>query len=66
MAVLSEAIRANLKISYGEDAWDYTVSGLNPEANGYSLLLLAEAVSLFQGLEPLDLVSRNEYRLVSN
>jgi len=65
MAILSESVRANLKISYGEDAWDYTVSRLDTEAAADSLLLLAEAISVFQGVEPMDLISTNEYRLVN-
>ena len=63
MEVLSEAVRANLMISYGKDAWNYTVSRLGTDVGAGSLLLLAEAVSLLQGAEPLDLVSTNEYRL---
>ena len=63
MEVTTEAVRANLRISFGKDLWDYTVSRLSTEADAESLLLLAEAVSLLQGAEPLDLVSTKEYRL---
>ena len=61
--ISTEAIRANLKIRYGEDLKDFTVSRLDTEADAYSMILLAEAVSLFQGAAPADLLSTSEYRL---
>ena len=63
--ILTEAVRANLKICYGEDFKDFTVSRLDTEADPYSMILLAEAVSLFQGAEPLDLLGTSEYQLVT-
>ena len=68
MAVLSESVRSSLRISYGEGdvAWNFTLSRLNTEAGADSLLLLAEAVSVFQGAEPVDLISTDEYQLVNS
>ena len=65
MTISTEAVRGNLRLSYGEDAWTYTVSRLNAEADASRLLLLAEAVSDLQGDVPMDLINRNEFRLVS-
>ena len=67
MAVLSESVRSSLRVGYGadDDAWNYTVSRLNPEADADSLVLLAEAMGVFQGVEPAELVSTDEYQLVS-
>ena len=62
--ISTEAVRANLKICYGEDVKDFTVSSLDTEAGAGSMILLAEAVSLLQGVEPLDLLGTGEYRLV--
>ena len=65
MAVLSESVRSNLRISYGEDedAWNSTMSRLNTEADADSLVLLVEAISVFQGVEPAELACTNEYIL---
>ncbi|MDR1558817.1 MAG: hypothetical protein LBS84_03785 [Clostridiales bacterium] len=65
MAILSEPVRSSLKISFGGDDGSYTVSRLNAEASADSLLLLAEAVNLLQGIDPQDLIRAKEYRLVS-
>ena len=64
MTILTEGMNGNLRLSYGEETSNYTVSRLNPDAEAGSLLLLAEAVSILQGKEPLDLVSRSEFRLI--
>ena len=66
MAISTESVRANLKISCGEDTKDYTLSRLDTGADANSLLLLAEAVSMFQGVEPLDLIRTCEYRLIKH
>ena len=68
MAVINESVRSSLRISYGEDedAWNYTVSRLDTEADADSLVLLVEAISVFQGAEPVDLVSTNEYQLIKS
>ena len=63
--ISTEAVRANLKICYDEDVKDFTVSRLDTEAGADSMILLAEAVSLLQGADPMDLVGTSEYRLVS-
>ena len=64
MALTSESVRASLKISYdGDETWNFTMSRLNTAANADSLMLLADAVSAFQGTEPAGLISTNEYRL---
>ena len=63
MAISTEALRGNLRLSYGDDVTNYTVSGLDAEADAGSLLLLAEAVGILQGEEPLDLINRSEFRL---
>ena len=66
MTISTEALRGNLRLTYGnDDTWNYTVSRLNPEADASSLLLLAEAVSDLQGEELMDLINRSEFRLVS-
>ena len=64
MTITTESIRANLKITYGEDTRDYTISRLDAGADANSLLLLAEAVSMFQGAAPLDLIRTCEFRLI--
>jgi len=65
MAVLNESVRSSLRIGYeGEEAWNFTVSRLNTEADPNSLMLLAEAVGVFQGTEPASLVSTNEYQII--
>jgi len=67
MAVTSESVRASMKISYDDgETWNYTVSRLNTKADANSLMLLAEAVSAFQGAEPVDLLSTSESQLISN
>ena len=63
MDILTESVRANLKICYGEDMKDFTVSRLDTEADADSLMLLGQAVSLFQGAEPLDLLGTKEFKL---
>ena len=67
MEILNDPVRSSLRISYGEgdDAWNSTVSRLNTEASADSLMLLAEAISEFQGGEPADLIYTNEYQLES-
>ena len=68
MAVLCESVRSSLRISYGEDedAWNYTMSRLDTDADADSLVLLVEAIGVFQGKEPADLVSTNEYQLINS
>ena len=66
MAVTSESVRASLRISYDDgETWNYTVSRLNTKADASSLMLLAEAVSTFQGADPADLLITSESQLVS-
>ena len=60
------AVRANLKICYGENKKNYTVLRLNPEADADSLFLLAEGVDILQGGTATELVSTCEYRLEYN
>jgi len=56
--VASEAVRSSLRIGYdAEDLGNYSVSRLNPDASADSLVLLAVAVSEFQGADPSDLIS---------
>ena len=64
LSILTEGVNGNIKLSFGEETANYTVSRLNPDADADSLLLLAEAVSILQGITPLDLVSKSEYRLI--
>ena len=64
MTILTEGVNGNLRLSFGEETANYTVSRLNPDAEAGDLLLLAEAVAILQGETPLDLVSRSEFRLI--
>ena len=64
LTVSREGVNGNLRLSFGENIANYTVSRLNPEAEAGSLLLLAEAVATLQGETPSDLVSRSEFRLI--
>ena len=65
MEILSDPVRSSLRICYSESdgAWNSTVSRLNTEASADSLMLLAEAISEFQGVQPADLIFTNEYQL---
>ena len=63
LTISREGVNGNLRLSFGEDVANYTVSRLNPNAEAGSLLLLAEAVATLQGEALTDLVSRSEFRL---
>ena len=64
MTILTEGRTGNIRLSFGEEITNYTVSRLNPDAEASDLLLLAEAVSTLQGETPIDLISRSEFRLI--
>ena len=64
LTILTEGVNGNIRLSFGEEAANYTVSRLNPDADADSLLLLAEAVAILQGVTPMDLISRSEFRLI--
>ena len=63
MTILREGVNGNLRLSFGDDVANYTVSRLNPVAEADSLILLAEAVATLQGETLTDLVNRSEFRL---
>jgi len=64
LTVSREGVNSNIRLSFGEDVANYSVSRLNPNAEAGSLLLLAEAVATLQGETPTDLISRSEFRLI--
>ena len=66
IAISAEAVRANLKICCGKNIKNNTISRLNPAAKTESLLLLAEAVSMFQGGAAVELIKTTEFRLVND
>ena len=49
MTVSREGVNSNIRLSFGEDVANYSVSRLNPNAEAASLLSLAEAVATLQG-----------------
>jgi hypothetical protein len=64
MNISREGVNGNLRLSFGDDVANYTVSRLNPVAEASNLMLLAEAVASLQGETLTDLISRSEFRLV--
>ena len=65
MAIIAVPSKGSIKIDYGTDDFEYTVTKLDAEADAGSLIDLALAVSELHSLEPLDLIYNCEFHLVS-